>query len=594
MRPTQHGEPTISVLNARVHIWYAALLVICGIFIARLFYLQIIKHDFYAQAARQSQLKEYEIPATRGTIAAHNGDQITPIVLNETRYTLFADPKFIKDPGAAALAVAGALGGNAADYEKDMRANSRYSVLAKKLTREQKAKIDSLHLKGIGTREQEYRTYPQGSLAAQLLGFVNDEGKGKYGIEQFLDKQLKGTPGQLKAITDAEGVPLAANRDNIEIAPKAGAKVTLTIDLGLQRQLEDILKSGLDHAKSSSGGALIMDPNSGAIKAMANFPSYNPAEYYKVTDQSVFTNGVVSAPLEIGSSMKPLTLAAALDKGVVSKNTTYYDPSHFTIDGHQITNIEEDGGAGVRSLADIIQLSLNTGATWLLMQMGGGQINQQARVTWHDYMVNHYFLGKPTGIEQGYEAGGSIPDPLNGYGLNIQFANTAFGQGMTATPLQLGAALSSIINGGTYYAPHLVDQTTDSSGNTVTTGAPVLRQNTVSAAAGKTVRDIMEYSFGKNHVIYGMPKQRPEYMIGGKTGTAQIANPGGGYYTDRYNGTFVGFVGGDKPEYVIVVRVNEPKIGGYAGAKAAAPIFVSLTNMLIDSYGVTPKTPKAL
>ncbi len=589
MRPTR-SAPTNTTVLARVHFWYALLLIIAGIFSLRLFYLQIIRHNYYRQAALHAQLKQYEIPAARGMIAAHNGDQVTPLVLNEARYTLFADPKYVKDDHATALTIAGIIGGNAADYEKAMRADSRYSVLAKKLPPDQRDKIAALKLKGIGLQEQAYRTYPQGSLAAQLLGFVNDDGRGTYGLEQALDKQLRGTAGQLKAITDAQGIPLAANKDNIEIAPQTGDRLVLSIDLGLQRQLEDILKGGLDHAISNSGGALIMDPNTGAIKAMANYPTYNPAEYYKVTDPGVFTNATVGAPLEVGSSMKPLTLAAALDSGAVKPGQTYYDPSHFTVDGHTITNIEEDGGAGTKSLADIIQLSLNTGATWLLMQMGGGEINQKARVTWHDYMVNHYQFGKPTGIEQGYESGGSIPDPVQGYGLNIQYANTAFGQGMSATPLQMAAALSSVVNGGVYYAPHLVDQAVSADGKTTNVQPRVVNSHAVSPATSNLVRDIMAYSFEKNHVLYGMRNLRSEYMIGGKTGTAQIANPAGGYYDNRYNGTFIGFVGGDKPQYVIVIRVNEPKIAGYAGAQAAAPIFVNLANMLIDSYGVTPKT----
>ncbi len=588
MRPV-HNIPTSSNTLSRVRFWYALLLCIMGVFILRLFYLQVIRHNYYRQAALHAQLRQYEIPAARGIIAAHNGDEITPLVLNEVRYTLYVDPKYIKDAHATALSLADVTGGNANEYESAMKADSRYSILAKKLPQDQKDKVAALKLKGVGLQEQSYRTYPQNSLAAQLLGFVNDDGKGTYGIEQALNKSLGGTPGQLKAITDAQGVPLAANRDNIEIAPKTGEKVVLSIDLGLQRQLEDILKSGLDHAISQSGGALIMDPNTGAIKAMANYPTYSPADYSKVSDPSVFTNGTVSAPLEVGSSMKPLTLAAALDKGAVKPGQTYYDPSHFTIDGHNITNIEEDGGAGTKSLADIIQLSLNTGATWLLMQMGGGEVNQKARVTWHDYMVNHYQFGKATGIEQGYESGGTIPDPLNGYGLNIQYANTAFGQGMTATSLQMAGALSSVVNGGTYYQPHLVDQYIDESGKKTNVQPKVIKNNAVSSTVSTQVRDIMAYSFNKNHVLYGMPSLRDAYTIGGKTGTAQIANPAGGYYENKYNGTFIGFVGGDKPQYVIVVRVNEPKIGGYAGSKAAAPVFVSLANMLIDSYGVTPK-----
>lgn len=575
---------------ARIRFWYALLLFIMGIFVIRLFYLQVIRHDYYKKTALQGQFKEYEIPAERGIIEAHDGDAVLPIVLNETKYTLFADPKFIKDPASAASAVQKIIGGNSQDYEKLMKADTRYAILAKKLPKDQKDKLDSLNIKGLGTRDESYRTYPQGDLAAQVLGFVNDDGQGKYGVEQSLDSELKGTDGQLKAITDASGVPLVTNKDNVVTDPKAGDKVVLTLDVSMQKQLQDILKAGLDSSHSSSGSALIMDPNTGAVKAMANFPSYNPAEFYKVEDGNIFNNAAVSSPLEVGSIMKTLTAAAALDQGVVTTNTTYYDPSHFTIDGFTIKNIEEDGGPGTRNIADILQLSLNTGAAWMLMQMGGGQINDKARNAWHDYMVNHYQLGKATGIEQGYEADGSIPDPNKGYGLDLQYANTAFGQGMSATPLQMAAALSAVLNGGTYYRPRLVDQTIDSTGKTTIKKPEVIKSGVVKPSTSEAMQSLMEYVVNKNHVLYQLPQVSAGYSIGGKTGTAQITKPGGGYYDDRFNGTFIGFVGGNNPQYVIIVRVNEPHISAYAGAGAAAPIFSKLATMLIDNFGVTPKS----
>lgn len=573
----------------RLHLWYGALLLVAAVFIFRAFYLQIIRHDYYHQMALSSQLKEYEIPAERGVIAAHDGDNVVPIVLNQKLYTLFADPKFIKNPWEDARKIADVIGGNPQDYEKQMKAETRYSILAKKLTKQQKEKVDALELKGIGTREAAYRTYPQGQLAAQLLGFVNDEGDGKYGLEQALNRELKGKPGELKAITDARGIPLVANKDNIIKDAQAGQRLVLTIDIAMQKQLEDTLKKGLERAKSASGDALIMDPNSGAILAMASYPTYSPAEFYKVSDPAAFTSGAVSSPLEVGSTMKPLTAAAALDLGVVKKDTTYYDPAQYSVDDYKITNIEEDGGAGTRSVADILQLSLNTGATWLLMQMGGGQLNQKGRQAWHSYMVDHYQFGKQTGVEQGYEAGGTIPDPNEGYGLNLQYANTSFGQGMTATPLQMGAALSSVVNGGTYYKPHLLDGTVDAAGKLQSQKPTVTQAGVVKPATSQTLKELMQYSFEKNYRGYGMANFPAGYAIGGKTGTAQIAKPTGGYYDDRFNGTFMGFVGGDNPQYVIVTRVNEPKIGGYAGSKAAAPIFSDLATMLINNFNVMPK-----
>ncbi len=567
------------------------LLFVCAIFVIRLFYLQVIRHDYYQKAALSSQLKEYEIPAERGVIVAHNGDATIPIVLNEKLYTLYADPVYVKDARKAADEIARSIGGNAAEYQQVLETKStRYVILAKKLSKEQSEKITKLDLKGIGTREVPYRTYPQGSLAAQVLGFVNDEGEGKYGIEQALNNELKGKPGQLKAITDASGVPLAANEDNVNTEPEAGKRVVLTIDIGMQKQLEDLLKAGLARVRSESGGALILDAKTGAIKAMANYPTFNPAEFYKVEDASKFMNASVSSPLEIGSIMKPLTAAAALDMGVVHKDQTYYDPSQYKIDDAVVSNIEEDGGAGTRSVRDILQLSLNTGASWLLMQMGGGEINQQARERWHDYMVNHFLLGKPTGVEQGYEAAGVIPDPNDGYGLNIRYANTSFGQGMSATSLQMGAALASVVNGGTYYKPHLVEKTIDTSGKEHIQNPQVMRENVVKPEVGRAITEMMEYTIEKNAGLYGFRRSHEAYSIGGKTGTAEVARPEGGYYTDIFNGMFMGFVGGDEPQYVIVVRVDKPKIPGYAGSEAAAPLFVNLSEMLIDNFGVIPKS----
>ena len=573
--------------TVRLRIWYILLVAVSIVFIARLFYLQIIKHDYYRSQALGGQLKEYNIPPQRGSIKAYDGTRIVPIVLNENLYTLFADPKFIKSPEEYAAKLIAITGGDVQRYTELMGSkNTRYVVLVKKLSSQQHQKIDSLALKGIGTRETSYRTYPQGTLASQLLGFVNDDGQGTYGIEQALNVSLSGKPGLLKAITDASGVPLVASRDNIQLDPQAGRDVVLTVDIGIQKRLEEILKQGLDNARSASGSALILEADSGAIKAMTNWPTYNPAEYYKVDDTALFTNPAVSSPLEVGSVMKTLTAAAALDKGVVNKNTTYFDPSFVKLDGETITNIEEDGGPGTRSLTDILQLSLNTGAVWLLKQMGGGNVNEKARTVWYDYMVNHYQFGKKTGIEQGYEAVGSIPDPIKGFGLNIQYANTVFGQGMSVTPLQLGAALASVVNGGTYWKPHLVQGYLGVATKLSVKKPQAVRTQAVQASTSDTLRSLMGYIVFKN--IPGGP--RAGYIIGGKTGTAQVPKPGGGYFEDKYNGMYIGFVGGDRVQYVIVVRVHEPRIAGYAGSQAAQPIFIKIAHTLIDNFGVKPKT----
>jgi cell division protein FtsI/penicillin-binding protein 2 len=577
----------------RVRLLFTLVAIAIGVFWVRAFYLEIIQYDHFRAAAQSDQKKEYIIPAARGVIEAHNGEGLVPIVLNQKLFTIYVDPQIVKKPEQAASTLASVLGGNESDYRKKIdTTNTRYVIIAKQVPEDKKKEILKPKYSGIGAQEMSYRTYPNGTLAAQLLGFVNDEGKGVYGIEQALNGKLSGTPGRLKAVTDINGVPLAANKGNIQIAPKSGQGVVLTIDVAMQKQLESILQKGLKDAKSESGSALIMEANTGAVKAMANWPTYDPAKFASVEDANVFNNNAVSSPLEVGSIMKPLTAAAALDQGVVKADTSYDDPASWKVDGYRITNIEEDGGAGRRSVADILNLSLNTGATWLLMQMGkpgSTEINEKGRNIWYRYMADHYRFGKLTGIEQGYESEGIVPDPNRGDARDLTYANTSFGQAMTATPIQMAAACAAIVNGGTYYQPTLVDQIINADGTRADVAPKVVRTNVVSPKVSKDMQNLLEYVVEKHYMRPAFNQSL--YSVGGKTGTAQIADRhgAGGYKEHDFNGTYLGFVGGDNVQYIISVRVNEPKNGGYAGTAAAQPIFATLGHMLIDNFGVTPK-----
>ncbi len=563
-------------------------MLIAAIFIVRLFYLQVIRHDYYAKAALDLQLKEYQIPAERGVILAHNGSDKTPLVLNETLYTLFADPVYVTEHEKRAVQLVEVIGGDAAELTHKLKTpDTRYVVLARKLSREQHEKIAQLKIPGIGTREQTYRTYPQGELAAQVLGFVNDEGKGQYGVEQALDEKLKGKNGELRAITDADGVPLVSNPENIITEPVRGEQLTLTLDIGMQRRVEEILKAGLEHAKSESGSAIIMDPNTGAVKAMANYPSYDPTDLARTEDIAHFANAATSSPLEVGSIMKSLLAASAIDQGVVTADTAFYNEGFVMVGDRKITDVFDT--RGTQTVKSTLVESLNTGAVWILKQIGRGDINERARLTWYDYMTKHFFLGAVSGIEQAGEAAGFVPGPEeNGQGINVTYANTAFGQGMTATPLQMAAAFSSIVNGGTYYQPRLVDAIKSADGRE-TVQEPVIRHDRVikPEVSDQMIR-LLESVVASQHISSSV--QREGYSVGGKTGSAQFVNPEtGAYYESRFHGTYIGFVGGDRPEYVIMVRVDDPQIKGFAGSSAAAPLFRDLTVMLMDNFGITPK-----
>jgi cell division protein FtsI (penicillin-binding protein 3) len=503
---------------------------------------------------------------------------------------VYADPSFIKDTGKISASLADVLGGKPSDYADKMADKKRrYVILKKRVSKESRDKLLALEYPGIGAQEQSYRTYPQGGLAGQVLGFVTEDGKGTYGVEQAMNGQLTGTPGELKAITDARGVPLVASSDNIEVQPKAGQDVLLTIDIGIQKQVERLLVDGAKRARSNAVSAVVVDPRSGAIKAMANYPSYDPSKFQEVEDPNLFNNPAITHPIEIGSIMKTLTVAAALDQGVITKDTSYYDPASYVVDGFRITNIEEDGGPGQRNMKQLLNLSLNTGATWALMQMGDGKLNQKARGRWYDYMAQRYMFGKPTGVEQGYEEGGTVPKPEdNGAGINLTYANTSFGQAMTATPLQTAAALSAVVNGGTYYKPRLVDGTVGADGKVTRAEPVVLRDDVVSDQVSHDIIPMLQYVVDNHGFRPGFDQSR--YSVGGKTGTAQIANPQGGYFKDDYNGTYLGFAGGDEPQYVIAVFVHKPKIAGYAGSAAAQPLFGDIAHMLINNGYVTPRS----
>jgi cell division protein FtsI/penicillin-binding protein 2 len=580
----------------RIRLWHGLLLLIIGIFIIRLFDMQVIHYDHYKQAALNDQLKQYQIPAQRGLIEAYDNGQIVPIVLNQKLYTVYADPTLVKNADKAAEKIQPIIGGDADQLAKLMRTkHTRYVVLAKKLGEDKSKQLLSLKIPGVGTQAVDYRTYPQGALAAQVLGFVNTDGSGEYGLEQALNPELSGTPGEVKAVTDVNGVPLAATKGNVEIAPKNGDNIVTTLDLSMQAQMEQILANEYQATKSEGLSAIIMDPNSGQIKAMANYPTFDPAHYADVTDPAVFQNAAITNAIEPGSTMKTLTTAAALDQGVITPDETFYDPAHWLVNGFNITDIEEDGGAREQSVASTLSLSLNTGATWMLMQMsqpGGTTINQKGINAWHNYLVNHFRLGQPTGIEQGYESGGIVPtDDPNEPARALKFANTAFGQGLQLTALQLGSALSSVLNGGTYYQPTLVDQTISSDGKATIHKPKVLERHVVSSQIGPELEPLLQGVISHYHDTgFSYMSFPSQYVVGGKTGTAQIANPAGGYYEDKFNGTYVGFVGGDKPQYVIVVFNIQPHVPGYAGSRGGQPVFSDLAHMLINNSFVTPKT----
>ncbi len=549
--------------------------VILGIFVIRLFYLQIIRYDFYRAEALAEHLKKFELEPARGQIKAHDGDHLIPMVLNENRPTLFADPRYVKDADKSALKIAQIIGGDANKYKEELTSDRNYIVLQKKLTKEQadtiKAAQRNGELKGVGLTDVSYRVYPQGQVAAQILGFVNGEGVGQYGIESGMETELKGKPGLLKAITDINGIPLAASNDTIEKPVENGKDINLTIDINAQKQLEDLLKEQSEKYKAKSAGAVVLSAQSGAVVAMANYPSFDPAAYDKVTDYSVFNNKVISTAYEPGSIIKVFTMATGLNEGAIAPNTTFYDSQTTQVEDRIIKN-SYPWGAAQRSMTEILQKSLNTGAVFVLRSLGGGTINTQGREKLYQYFTEHFRLGKPTGIELGGEVGGTIIQPNNGDGDNVRYANMSFGQGMTVNLVQVAAGFASILNGGSYYKPHVVETSSD---------PKAIQVNAVSNTTSQSIREMLSAA-GQNAQL-----GRTGYMMGGKSGTAQIADERGGYQEDKTNDSYMGYVGGSRPEYVIVVRISEPN-SAIGGTYTAGQIVKNMANWLVDYYAIPP------
>lgn len=564
------------------------ILVIFGVFVVRLFYLQVIRHDYYVEKARDAQVTKLTIFPERGLLYARDGENLAPLVLNETVYTVFADPLEVSDATKVKQVLRKIAGGEVLEksFANLSDKSLRYVVLARQVSRTQVEMIKKEDLSGVGFQKGSRRVYPERELASQLLGYVNNDGQGQYGVEESLEARLKGEAGLLQAVTDVRRIPLTIGQDSVRKPVKNGDNLVLTIDRNIQTQTEQLLRTGLERAKATKGSVVVLDPQNGHVLAMANYPTYDPAKYQSVEDYAVFQNGIVSQPYENGSVMKTLTVGAGLDSGAVTVNSTFNDSSGCVqVADRRICNVEEDPKLPNASMEDVLRYSLNTGVVHVLSQMGGGSINQQARNTLYRYFHDQYRFGQLTGIEQAGESRGTIIAPDQQEGNNVRYANMAFGQGMDQTMIQTVAAFSAAINGGTYYKPTLVDGVYRD-GKVEPVAPTVVAQNVLQPARSAELRDLIWQ--GRKKGFFGIYDSEG-YKIGGKTGTSQVVDPRTGQYSDRNSiGSYLGFGGAETPQYVIMVRVDDAKVGGYVGTTAAGPIFNDLSKWLIDYLNIRP------
>ena len=566
------------------------LFLVLAIFLVRLFYIQVINHEEFLAKANQMQISKRTINPERGQLYAkdQNGE-IVPLVLNQTVYTVFADPTQVKDVTKVEKLVTDVAGDQMieANFDKLTSTTLQYVVLARQLTHSQAEKIQEADLAGVGLQSSSRRVYTEGKLANQVLGFVNADGEGQYGLEQYLNTELTGEAGLLQSVTDVRRIPLTIGVHDVSIPAKDGTDYVLTIDRSVQAQAESILQEGLNNVNSDSGSIIVMDPNNGHIVAMANYPDFDPSNYTKVTDATAFQNHAVSYAFEPGSVMKAMTTSMSLDLGTINPDTTFTDPNCMQIDDAKICNAEGDEKFTGRTftMTKVLQYSLNTGVMWQLQQIGGGDITKAARQTMYEYFHDKYRFGQKTGVEQPGEVGGTIFSPDNVQGNKVRYANMTFGQGVSVTMVQMAAAFSATVNGGTYYQPTLIDGTLDQDGKETANQSKVVSDNVISDSASSNIRKMMfEARRGS------WPTADGGYYVGSKTGTAQIYDDATKTYSkDRTTGTTIGF-GADKDgnaQYVIMVRIEYSGKQGFAGSVAANPVFTKMSNWLAQYEGIT-------
>jgi cell division protein FtsI/penicillin-binding protein 2 len=574
-----------SRMDGRVKFLVGAVVFGFLVIIFKLFSLQVIHHDDYVALADEEQIKRLQIPAKRGLIYMMNNGQPAPIVMNEVVWTLFLDPREVNDEAAVKAAVEGVVKAPLMSVDEALSdRTSRYKVLAKNLSRAQAEAIKEKELDGVGFQETTRRVYPEKSLAAQTLGFVNGEGVGQYGAEEAFNERLSGKDGVLQTVTDVNSVPLSIGDKNVRVPAVNGEDVVLSLDRNIQAAAEKYLAEGLVRSKATYGSVLVMNPNNGRVLAMANLPSYNPEEYVNVEDAKLFSNAILSDPYEPGSVMKTFTMTTGVDTGLATPEMTYLNKYQETVGGHTVKNASSTMNGQIATFQDAMDHSYNTGMINVLRKLGGGDINEKSKTILYNYLTDRFHFGKNTGIEL-FETSGVLIPPDDEEGSVIRYVNMSFGQGMSMSMMQVVAAFSAVINGGTYYTPTVV-QGVMKDGALVEDAAKVREGSVISGSASQKMVDVLV----KVRKFLRIGKKDGEgsgYLVGGKTGTAETIDENGAYTEDETIGSYVGFGGVKRPEYVIMVRVG----GGYhlGGNTDADPIFTELSKYILNYWRLTPK-----
>jgi cell division protein FtsI/penicillin-binding protein 2 len=589
----------------------ALLLLIVATLIAggvgtRLVWWQVVERDRLATLALQQLARQEEIPAERGEITDANGVLLATSVELKS---IYATPPSIEDPESTAALLAPMLGLSVDTLRDRLDSDDAWVWVRRRVQPAVIDRVTALELRGIGMLPETKRVYPVTgvapgtTLAAQVLGFVNTEGVGQYGIEASRDDQLAGLPGSVTAQEDVIGRQIADSIRQLR-PPVDGSDLSLTLDSGLQHLLETTMYESFRRNAAKGVTGVIMDVDTGAIRALATFPSFD-ANSYAVFDPSLFTNAAVSRQYEPGSVMKAFTIAAALDAGAITIRDRFKDDNNLRLSGVRIQNADRyqhPYGHGPITAGEVLQLSNNVGAAKVGLALGREGLYEAFR---------RFGFGSPTGVDIAGEAAGVVwnPDGPNGSG-DLTAAQNAFGQGLSVTAMQLAAGYAAIGNGGTLVTPHVVSGWTTPDG----TYHPVEQPPGERIMKRQTSETVLKLLTSAVDDGIAQAASVPGYSIAGKTGTAQIAGPvtsrvrtgtdanGKAIYETvtrhRYidgwiDSSFIGLMPASEPKLVTLILIHRPATWGlYQMAERPDDIFRGLAPRVLDYLAIPPDRPQ--
>jgi len=530
--------------------------------LGRALWLQVVRASEYAAMAARQHRETITIPAGRGTIYDRNG---VPLAIGEQATTVFADPRNVKNAQRVAVAAGRTLGIDAEELYPELRdRTSRFVYVQRKADPLRAATLADRKLPGVGFYAEELRAYPQGAVGAQVLGFAGVDNEGLEGLERSLDPTLKGRPGSEVVITD----PYGRTVDVVEARPeRPGKNVTLTIDHQLQANAEEVLQQTVRHWNAMGATAIVLDPRTGAVLAMANYPSFDVNEFAGAPADAR-RNRAVTDLYEPGSTFKIVTIAAALEDGVVKPTTSFWlEPTIQVSD--RVIHEAHDRAAQRMTVRQILSESSNVGTITIAEELGAGKL-----AAW----VDRFGFGSKSGIDFPGESPGLVLPLEHWSGSTI--GTVPIGQGIAVTPLQMVNAYAAIGNGGVRMRPHLVERVG---------GKKVARGAGKRIVSRRTAERMM--AMFRSVVVEGTGTEAaiPGYTVAGKTGTA--SKPENGKYVAKYVASFVGLVPARKPRLAVLVAVDEPR-GQIWGGVVAAPAFRDIARFALQYLEIPPDAPE--